>query len=106
MIFPVWWWSMPAVLKGWIDRVWNFGYAYGTRFYPHKKVWMIGVAGTHKSSFAEGGYDTGMRILLETGILGYCHIEEARFEVLYGSVEGEPYPSRIIQSARVLGAQF
>src|SRR5262245_29894305 len=23
MVFPVWWWSMPALLKGWIDRVWN-----------------------------------------------------------------------------------
>jgi len=25
MIFPVYWWSMPGVLKGWIDRVWNNG---------------------------------------------------------------------------------
>jgi NAD(P)H dehydrogenase (quinone) len=31
MIFPVWWWSMPARLKGWIDRVWNNGWAYGGR---------------------------------------------------------------------------
>src|SRR5690625_1975351 len=22
-IFPLWWWSMPAMLKGYIDRVWN-----------------------------------------------------------------------------------
>src|SRR5262245_25649813 len=29
MVFPVWWWSMPALLKGWIDRVWNNGWAYG-----------------------------------------------------------------------------
>jgi len=29
MFFPVWWWSMPATLKGWIDRVWNHGWAYG-----------------------------------------------------------------------------
>ena len=21
MIFPLWWWAMPAMLKGWIDRV-------------------------------------------------------------------------------------
>jgi NAD(P)H dehydrogenase (quinone) len=21
MVFPVYWWSMPALLKGWIDRV-------------------------------------------------------------------------------------
>ena len=21
LVFPLWWWSMPAILKGWIDRV-------------------------------------------------------------------------------------
>ena len=26
---PVWWFSVPAILKGYIDRVWNFGIAYG-----------------------------------------------------------------------------
>jgi putative NADPH-quinone reductase len=28
IVFPVWWWSVPAMLKGWIDRVWNRGWAY------------------------------------------------------------------------------
>lgn len=27
--FPLWWFSMPAILKGWIDRVYAFGFAYG-----------------------------------------------------------------------------
>jgi NAD(P)H dehydrogenase (quinone) len=22
LVFPVWWWSFPAMLKGWFDRVW------------------------------------------------------------------------------------
>lgn len=29
--FPLWWFGMPAILKGWIDRVWAFGLAYGYR---------------------------------------------------------------------------
>jgi len=28
-IFPLWWYSMPAILKGWFDRVMAFGFAYG-----------------------------------------------------------------------------
>lgn len=32
--FPVWWYSMPAILKGDIDRVWNYGFAYGPRTLP------------------------------------------------------------------------
>lgn len=27
--FPLWWFTMPAILKGWIDRVYAFGFAYG-----------------------------------------------------------------------------
>lgn len=27
--FPLWWFSMPAILKGWVDRVFSFGFAYG-----------------------------------------------------------------------------
>ncbi|HHB76383.1 MAG TPA: flavodoxin family protein [Desulfobulbus sp.] len=27
-IFPTWWFSFPAILKGWFDRVWAPGYAY------------------------------------------------------------------------------
>lgn len=27
--FPLWWYSMPAILKGWIERVYAFGFAYG-----------------------------------------------------------------------------
>jgi NAD(P)H dehydrogenase (quinone) len=28
LVFPVYWWSMPALLKGWIDRVFTNGWAY------------------------------------------------------------------------------
>lgn len=27
--FPLWWYSMPAILKGWFDRVYVNGFAYG-----------------------------------------------------------------------------
>ncbi len=29
LAFPLWWFSMPAILKGWIDRVYSYGFAYG-----------------------------------------------------------------------------
>ena len=29
MQFPLWWFGVPAILKGWIDRVFVRGYAYG-----------------------------------------------------------------------------
>jgi NAD(P)H dehydrogenase (quinone) len=27
--FPLWWFSMPAILKGWVDRVYAYGFGYG-----------------------------------------------------------------------------
>jgi len=29
--FPLWWFSVPAILKGWFERVWARGFAYGYR---------------------------------------------------------------------------
>jgi NAD(P)H dehydrogenase (quinone) len=29
--FPLWWFGMPAILKGWVDRVFVEGFAYGVR---------------------------------------------------------------------------
>lgn len=30
-LFPLWWFSFPAILKGWVDRVFAYGFAYGYR---------------------------------------------------------------------------
>lgn len=27
--FPLWWYGMPAIMKGWVDRVYAYGLAYG-----------------------------------------------------------------------------
>jgi putative NADPH-quinone reductase len=106
MIFPIYWWSMPALLKGWIDRVWNNGWAYGARKFPHRRVWMIGLAGGLENSFAKRGYDTAIQTQLDIGILDYCGIRDRRLQLLYGSIEGEEYPSQILQQARALGGEF
>ncbi len=28
LVFPLWWSDVPAILKGWFDRVWTKGFAY------------------------------------------------------------------------------
>jgi NAD(P)H dehydrogenase (quinone) len=36
LVFPTWWFSLPAILKGWIDRVWSpkFAFEHGTPIKP------------------------------------------------------------------------
>jgi NAD(P)H dehydrogenase (quinone) len=35
--FPLWWFTMPAILKGWVDRVYAFGFAYGVGEHSDKR---------------------------------------------------------------------
>ena len=35
--FPLWWFSMPAILKGWVDRVFAYGLAYGVGEHSDQK---------------------------------------------------------------------
>ncbi len=107
MVWPVWWWSMPALMKGWIDRVWNNGWAYGGgAAYPHATVWSLAVAGGNKASFAKRGYDAAIATQIETGILRYCKIASPRQEVLYGSLDGAEATAAIVAQARSLGEAF
>jgi NAD(P)H dehydrogenase (quinone) len=35
--FPLWWFTMPAILKGWVDRVYSYGFAYGVGEHNDKR---------------------------------------------------------------------
>ena len=72
--FPFWWWSMPAILKGWIDRVFANGFAYGERNLSGKAAMLCLTAETRASRFAG---DAAYPILdpIEGGILRYCGLK-------------------------------
>jgi NAD(P)H dehydrogenase (quinone) len=36
--FPLWWFTMPAVLKGWVDRVFACGFAYGVGEHSDRRM--------------------------------------------------------------------
>lgn len=54
--FPLWWFSVPAILKGWFDRVLCMGFAYGGqhKFYDHGGL----VGRKAMLAFTTGGPDT------------------------------------------------
>jgi NAD(P)H dehydrogenase (quinone) len=35
--FPMWWFSMPAIMKGWFERVYAYGFAYGVGEHSEKR---------------------------------------------------------------------
>lgn len=86
-VFPVWWFSVPAILKGYIDRVWNNGIAYGGgRRLPFKKARWIAVTGETETSFTKRGLDKSMTHQLNVGIGGLCGATDSKVEYLYDAL--------------------
>jgi NAD(P)H dehydrogenase (quinone) len=105
-VFPVWWWSVPAPTKGWIDRVWNRGWAYGPNKLRLKKACMLAMCAADAAHCAKRGYDTAMQTQLVTGVLNYCGIEDAGIEFLHGSLDDAATRSGLIDQARRIGLSF
>lgn len=80
LCFPLWWFSVPAILKGWFDRVFLSGPFYGgRRFYDRgglsgRRASCLISAGSREHMLAEGGIHgplEGMLRHLLQGTLGY-----------------------------------
>jgi NAD(P)H dehydrogenase (quinone) len=106
LVYPIYWWSMPALMKGWIDRVFANGWAYDegpdlntVRKLQHLPVHLIGLAGADMRTYARHGYYGAMRTQIDHGIFGYCGAPVVTSEFLV------PVPdmSEHLATARALG---
>ena len=80
LVSPMWWFSVPAMLKGWIDRVFANGVAYQypevpawSGFLSSKRAMLIMTSSYERSSFREDGVGTLEHVLhpLLHGTLAY-----------------------------------
>ncbi|WP_285035431.1 NAD(P)H-dependent oxidoreductase [Plantibacter sp. ME-Dv--P-095] len=79
LVFPVYWWSTPALLKGWFDRVFVNGWAFGldaeggiVRKLDRLRIHLVPVAGDDAGVYDRHGYEQAMRTQLEHGIVDFC----------------------------------
>ena len=91
--FPLWWFSMPAIMKGWVDRVMAMGFAYGGgKWYDQgglkgRKAMLSLTTGGPEAGYSERGINGPMdRILypIQHGILFFCGLEVLPPFVAYG----------------------
>ena len=100
LVFPVYWWSVPALLKGWIDRVFTPGWAFSidpeatTRgLLGDKPVVLVGIGGSRATTYAEYGYGDAMDTQINIGIFGFVGLTDVETHLLL-DVEGEANAER------------
>ena len=78
--FPVWWFGMPAMLKGWVDRVFSRGFAYaaGRKYerghFKGKRAMLCITTGTASTLYEPDGIDGDLLHVLwpiHNGMLAY-----------------------------------
>jgi len=95
LAFPIYWWSMPALLKGWVDRVFVNGWAidYGPDTPVQKKlrhlhVHVLALGAADESAFERHGYAKAMNTQIDYGIFDYCGARVLTSELLLDSESG------------------
>ena len=108
LVYPVYWWAMPALLKGWIDRVFANGWAYveGADGSVDKRlgrlqVHLLAVAGGDARTFTRHGYSSAMRTQIDHGIFDYCGAPVLTSELLLESETAAPQPQ--LDAAHAIG---
>ncbi|MBF6331516.1 NAD(P)H oxidoreductase [Nocardia transvalensis] len=105
VVFPIYWVSVPALLKGWIDRVWNYGFAYG-RSKPRlagKRILWLGLAGAAGDDPLVDTMTTMLDAQLGEGLAYYCGFSHSTVRVL---PDAEDRPQRVDSAGNfVVGEQ-
>lgn len=91
--FPVWWLGMPAIMKGWIDRVFAVGRAYGggrwfdKGIFAGKRAMCSVTVGGPPEAYSDYGFYAPVRDILypiERGILHFTGFTVIEPFVVYG----------------------
>jgi NAD(P)H dehydrogenase (quinone) len=89
VIYPLWWLSMPAILKGYIDRVFARGFAYESNnghvqgLLPGRKCVLVTLSGAPLSLLAGAGDWDAVQMLQDTHVfraVGFELLEHLHFD--------------------------
>ena len=113
-VFPVWWFGLPAILKGFVDRVFQEGFAF--RFTEddkvrgllrHKKALVIGTAGASATLYRVFRFGRPLEKTFGEWTLKMCGIRAVRHVLLYDVVTIDTATrKRYLEKVRRLGSRY
>ena len=83
VVSPVWWFGLPAILKGYVDRVFSYGFAYRygqngpEPLLKGKKAFVFHTTGGEESAYEQYGFRNAIQKVEDDGIFGFCGLEMA-----------------------------
>ncbi|MDR3453899.1 MAG: NAD(P)H-dependent oxidoreductase [Rhodoferax sp.] len=93
--FPLWWFGMPAILKGWVDRVFAMGRTYGnghlyeTGKFKGKRALLSLTTGGPEAAYLKDGFNGDLNAMLRPmhrGMLNFTGFSVLQPQVVYRPV--------------------
>lgn len=112
LVFPLFWWGMPPTMKGWVDRVWCWGWAYDqlndreVSLQPPRSGVLLVPAGARSDEMTREGYLDALHTQLIKGTFGYFGLSPRRLEVLHGSTGSAPRRAALLERSYQAGVEL
>jgi len=93
--FPLWWFGLPGIFKGWVDRVFAMGRIYGsghiyeTGVFRGKKAMLSLTTGGPEEAYCKGGFNGDINAILRPihrGMLEFVGFEVLAPQIVYAPV--------------------
>jgi NAD(P)H dehydrogenase (quinone) len=95
--FPLWWFGLPAILKGWVDKVFAFNRVYGHgRFYDKGKfrgkraLLSLTTGGSGEAAYQPGGFNgdiNGVLRPIQRGMFEFLGYDVLKPQIVYGPAQ-------------------
>jgi NAD(P)H dehydrogenase (quinone) len=89
-IYPIWWFEQPAILKGWLDRVFSHGFAYRIDeqgmiegLLKGRKAVVITTSGANEENMKQNGILEAINTCMIRGTLAFSGFSDIVHENLY-----------------------
>ncbi|MFK0008935.1 NAD(P)H-dependent oxidoreductase [Paenarthrobacter sp. NPDC090520] len=106
-VYPIYWWGIPALLKGWIERVFSIGWAWGQGLEEDarglalvgKKIHLVGLGASSLERYEKRGFLDAMHTSVNEGTFGYCSAPVTSSRIIHGSEGDVIDASEFVESA-------
>ena len=88
LIYPLWWMGFPAILKGYLDRILTYGFAYtngeteSIGLLKGKKMQQFVTMGNSNAKYEQKGFLKSLDDTLGNGLFSFCGIEDVQMHYL------------------------